>query len=973
MLRRIARSRPISSATRPTSSATCWSAAAALAAVLLGSLLVPGCAHQPSKPLAGLRAAATVTREVNGIMHIRAGNAHDSIFLQGYSHAADRLFQMDVSRRQASGTLAELLGPDALASDVQLRTLGLRRAAEASVAALSPRMRALLDAYAAGVNAYVNTHPLPAEYGLLELTRFDPWMPADSVAIVRSISFQLSFQLDVESTATLLAYENAGTAQGFDGCALYFADLFRVAPLVPVATDPTPPWTDPPGPPGPPGPPPGLPCDTSWLPAEAAQLIASLATQRPPSSPLASTASAPGRGPGAPAPSNAWAIAPPLSQHDVPLLANDPHLPLTAPAIFYPIHLQGGPLDAFGSSIPGAPLLLAGQTRRIAWGVTAHQMDEADTFLERVVPAPDAPSGLGAVHDGEVVPILAIPQRYRQNNLDGVPDNLTEVPPGDAVPAATLLVPGPLPRPIVALDRDSGLALSVVWTGFAATRELDAFLRFSEADDLDDFRGGLPFFDTGSLNLIYADVGGTIAYFATAEMPLREDLQAGVVQGLPPFFVRDGTGGNDWIPVQTPAPGQALPVAILPPEEMPQAILPAPWPMRFLLNSNNDPTGLSFDNDLLNQWRPDGGIYYLGGTRYAPGLRAGRVRQLIAAYQQDDGALSFAEMIAMQADTVLLDAQLFVPYILQAFAHAQKHGDPRLAALAADPAVAEAVQRLARWDLDTPTGIAAGYDARDVRGLRLPPTRAEIRASIAATIYQVWRGQFVQNTIDATLAAIDPGLPVPEGTQALVALEHLLATFPERGGVGAAGLDFFAAAPGDDAASRRDFLILESLADALGLLASPAFAPAFGRSTDQDDYRWGKLHRAVLESPLGALFSIPPAGGRFPPPLPGLAGIPVDGGAGTVDVGPFPVRADSYDDFVFAFGPVRRYVAKLARPRIRSVSSLAGGVSGELESPFYINLLPDWLTNDTYPVRTRPDDIRAHARAIIRFVPAQQP
>src|SRR6266581_8391954 len=133
--------------------------------------------------VAGLLDAAEVSRDTAGIPHVRAGNEHDLFFLQGWVHAEDRLFQMDVQRRQAAGTLAELLGPGALPSDVQLRTIGLQRAAVRSLPLLSPRARAALRAYAEGVNASANAHPLPPEYDALKLTQFSPWTPLDSAAI----------------------------------------------------------------------------------------------------------------------------------------------------------------------------------------------------------------------------------------------------------------------------------------------------------------------------------------------------------------------------------------------------------------------------------------------------------------------------------------------------------------------------------------------------------------------------------------------------------------------------------------------------------------------------------------------------------------------------------------------------------------------------------------------------------------------
>ena len=166
-------------------------------------------------PLAipGLRAAARIVRDVNDVAHIQAANEHDLFFLNGWVHAQDRLFQMDVSRRVASGTLAELLGPGALSSDVQMRTIGLRRAAVRSVPMLSPRTRAVLQAYADGVNAYVASHPLPQQYAAVEVSTFAPWTPVDSVVIGKLISFELSFDIDINPTLQMEAYVAAGSSK----------------------------------------------------------------------------------------------------------------------------------------------------------------------------------------------------------------------------------------------------------------------------------------------------------------------------------------------------------------------------------------------------------------------------------------------------------------------------------------------------------------------------------------------------------------------------------------------------------------------------------------------------------------------------------------------------------------------------------------------------------------------------------------
>ena len=138
-----------------------------------------------------------------------------------------------------------------------------------------------------------------------------------------------------------------------------------------------------------------------------------------------------------------------------------------------------------------------------------------------------------------------------------------------------------------------------------------AFRQINRAANLSDFRTALSYFDFGSQNFAYADVDGNIAYFTSAEAPVRTDLQAGTVGGgVPPFLIRDGSGAahHDWLPVQHPQPNQATPYEILPANEMPFVINPASG---YFANANNDPIGFSLDNNPLNQARPGGGIYYL--------------------------------------------------------------------------------------------------------------------------------------------------------------------------------------------------------------------------------------------------------------------------------------------------------------------------------------------------------------------------
>src|SRR5918993_3374278 len=188
--------------------------------------------------LPGLHFPASVIRDVEGIAHIVAADQHDLFFLQGWVHATDRMFQMDVTRRQASGTLAELLGAGALPSDVEARTIGLRRAAERGLPVQSAEGRAALEAYAAGVNAWIGSNPAPAQYTALQLTRIAPWSAVDSLVIGKAIAFNLSFDLDIDLTVAAQTYQAVGAQAGFDGAAAFAEDLFRSQPFSDASTVP---------------------------------------------------------------------------------------------------------------------------------------------------------------------------------------------------------------------------------------------------------------------------------------------------------------------------------------------------------------------------------------------------------------------------------------------------------------------------------------------------------------------------------------------------------------------------------------------------------------------------------------------------------------------------------------------------------------------------------------------------------------
>lgn len=894
----------------------------------------------------GMLLPGMITRDANGIAHIRAFTDEDAVFLNGWVHAQDRLFHMDENRRTASGTLAELLGPSALGSDVQLRALGLRRAAGLTQVEITPRLATLLEAYAAGVNAWVAANQLPPEYAALEITRFEPWTPLDSIAVTKLLAFGLSFDLDVDNTVALLTYQGAGQLLGFNGTTLFFEDLFRSAPFNPASTvpDATAASIG--------SPPPRFLADArndfaADIRPETVELMKQYVADLRKIPFFQRILDPETRGA-----SNEWAIAGRLTTTGSSMIANDPHLSLRTPSTFYPIGINGARLRAVGVGFPGVPLVVQGHTDRIAWGSTKNPMDVTDAFQEQVVPDAASASGFSSIYKGQREPLTPIAETFRANNpANTTPNDITVVPPSASIPQATLIV-GRRNAPIISLNFATGAAISVQYIGHGPTRELETFLIWNEAKNLSDFRRGLEFFDVGSQNWIYTDVEGNIAYFTSGEMPLRTDLQAGTVSGLPPFFLRNGQSGeNDWIRISTRPANQASPYQILPASEMPQVVNP---PGGWIVNANNDPAGTTLDNNSLNQLRPGGGIFYLN-PGYA-GFRAGRITQLVREKLARNEKFAVADMQRIQSDVALLDAQFFVPYITRALDNGAASSVPALAALATNPAVTSAVNRLRTWDFTTPTGIPEGYDAADQNGTLAAPSSAEIDASIAATIYSVWRGQIIKNTIDAVLTV--GNLPRPGSEQVVTALRNLLENYNARSGAGASGVHFFNVPPmantAETAPARRDILILKSVADALALLAGDDFKPAFANSTNQNDYRWGKLHRIVFAHPLGGQFNTPPAGGGFPAPLAGLTGIPVDGGFEVVDASSHNARGATLNGFMFGSGPVRRSVSEATPAGIRAVTSLPGGPSGVLGDALSINLLKPYLTNEAFTIELQP-------------------
>lgn len=302
----------------------------------------------------GLIAPVRIVRDRDGVPHIYAQSRDDALFGLGYVHGQDRLWQMAFTRRTVQGRLSELAGSSTVIADTLLRSLGLYRAAEQSAEHLSAGAKRAYLAYAAGVNAAVphGGRPLPPEFFMLGAD-FDAWRPADSVAVLKGIALQLS--------------ANA------------FQEIFRLQLLKALPAEKAAAFN-------PPLPPEVIEAYRRYAPKDASKFADALDA-------LSNVAPVLERK-GA---SNNWVIGGGQTKSGKPMLANDPHLPLTVPGFWYLAHLHWPGVDAIGGSVPGVPGIVSGRTQSLAWGMTTTGADTEDLFWEKIDPEDTgsylAPSG----------------------------------------------------------------------------------------------------------------------------------------------------------------------------------------------------------------------------------------------------------------------------------------------------------------------------------------------------------------------------------------------------------------------------------------------------------------------------------------------------------------------------------------------------------------------------------------------------
>ncbi|MBC7223723.1 MAG: penicillin acylase family protein [Anaerolineae bacterium] len=551
--------------------------------------------------LTGLQGPVTVIRDEWGIPHIYASNPHDLFMAQGFVHAQDRFWQMEFWRRIGSGRLSEVLGKAALEDDKFIRTVGWHRTAAREVELLDPESRAALEAYAEGVNAYIAEHRgrWGLEFTLLRLqgTAFapEPWTPSNTLTWAKVVAWDLGGNMDNELLRAQIA---ARLGQGA------LADL-------------APPY----------------PADR---PVIVPHPIAQATLDAVPSPRTLWEGLALGRGPDIG--SNNWVVAGSRTATGMPLLANDPHLSIQMPSIWYEIGLhcepvsEACPYNVVGASFASAPGVIIGHNDRIAWGVTNLGPDVQDLYIEKV--HPDNPN-LYEV-EGTWQEMQVVREEIRVAGEDE-----------PVVVLVRLTRHGPIINDVVGGPEEpwsfGWQPLALRWTALEPGNIFRAVLLINKAQNWEEFREALRYWDVPSQNFVYADVEGNIGYQAPGRIPIRK-------KGDGTVPVPGWTGEYEW-------------TGYIPYDELPRAFNP---PERYIVTANHAVVGPEYPYFLAADWDR--------------GYRAQRIVDLLTAKDR----LTLEDMQAIQADSHPLHAEELLPHLLNLALD--------------DPRLQEAQQRLREWD-----------------------------------------------------------------------------------------------------------------------------------------------------------------------------------------------------------------------------------------------------------------------------------
>ena len=539
----------------------------------------------------GLQDKVTVQRDEFGVPHIYAQNLDDLYLAQGYVHSQDRFWQMEFWRHISQGRISEIVGEPGLESDRFIRTAGWPRVAAETIElynAENPEYTNVLDAYSAGVNAYIEQQDgnISYNYTILGLTNdqweIEPWEPLHTVGwgVVMAHDLSGNYQSELERMKLTALLGEEVVSELYPP---YPTDWPVIVPSELMAggadADPT---------------------AATSLPAGVAQLADNLIGQ-PPASGFA-FGNQPFVG------SNNWVISGRHTDTGAPYLANDPHLAIQMPSIWYEVGLHAPGLDVVGFSFAGVPGVIVGHNEKIAWGVTNLGPDVQDLFIEKI--NPDNPRQYQ--FQGEMVD-MEIDQQVIRINGGGF-EHLT----------IRSTHHGPIISDVI---KDVDLALAYQWSASQPSRVLQSVILLNQAQNYDQFREALSYWDVPGQNFVYADTEGNIAYQATGLIPIRK---AGT--GLVPVPGWDGE--YDW-------------EGFIPYDEMPRIYNP---PSGYILTANHAVVDEAYPYFIEYNW--------------ASGDRARRIEQMIEELIAADGSgITAADIAAMQTDSYSLTAADWVPYL----------------------------------------------------------------------------------------------------------------------------------------------------------------------------------------------------------------------------------------------------------------------------------------------------------------------
>ncbi len=544
---------------------TLWTAGAILF-VLLGLLIFANYYIDRSLPvtsgtipLSGLSEDVEVIRDKDGVPHIRAQNERDLYMAQGYVQAQDRLFQMDLSRRQASGRLSEVVGEKAVDRDKFFRTFGLRRAAQVSFTAYPDEAKELLKWYADGVNAYMkeaeDNGKLPFEFTLLGY-KPEKWTPVDSLTIGKYMAFDLGGHWQGQAFR-YWALENLAEEKAYD--------LF---PTYPEGA-------------------PTILADVGKLEVDLSQSFAE--------------AFIPPEFNG----SNNWVVSGEKTASGKPLLADDPHLALGTPSIWYQMHLESPDVNVSGVIFAGIPGIILGHNEQIAWGVTNTGPDVQDLYVEK--------------RNEEDPELFLFDDKWEKATIIEEP---IQVKDGDTIPyKVTITRHGPVISEF-AHQNEGENVMSMRWTALDPSLELLAIININKATNWDEFEEALKDFHVPTQNFVFASNDGTIAYKANGKIPIRKK-------------------GDGLLPVPGWDPDYEW-QGFIPFEELPKVINPESG---FVATANNKVVTDDYPYHISNHWAQP--------YRY----------MRISEFLEGKSDLTLSDMEDLQMDQLNLQAREFVPII----------------------------------------------------------------------------------------------------------------------------------------------------------------------------------------------------------------------------------------------------------------------------------------------------------------------